>query len=376
MKTQRSTKQAWIWFAVLLTLFIIISYFAYSPKVQYYPDYVTSSPSPTGLKAIYTYLDKETDVSKWTHTPDLLSKSRNKKLLVMAEPSFLPEKKEMKAYVDFMEAGNTILLLKENPDKMFDLKADTVKKGETSERVYDRNSKMFFADVHSSKRLVPQKGDIVLFHDNNGVISLKRPIGKGQLIASVAPEWMANGTILKDDHLPLILALLKEGKTESILFDEYMHGEQNAPTMLTVYPQWFLLMVLQGLLLVILWLWYNGKRFGPIFIPREETVRFSDEGLRAMAAWYLRGKRYHDSLLIQSDYVKLLLQERWGIPYGTEWQNVSGFLERKGLKMPQKEIRAFLDGLITVLGKEKLTKQEFLLWSRKLDRLRKEVDEG
>ncbi len=35
----------------------------------------------------------------------------------------------------------------------------------------------------------------------------------------------------------------------------------------------------------------------------------------------------------------------------------------------------FLNGLTNILEKEKISKQEYLLWSKKLDRLRKEVED-
>lgn len=138
---------------------------------------------------------------------------------------------------------------------------------------------------------------------------------------------------------------------------------------------WFLLLLLQGGLLTILWLWYNGKRFGPIFTVREETVRFSDEGIRALAAWYMRGRRYHDSLEIQADYVKLSLQERWRIPYRLEWRELPVYFERKWPQLPKAEIHSLLNGLADILEKEKISKEEYLLWSKKIDRIRKEVED-
>jgi hypothetical protein len=38
------------------------------------------------------------------------------------------------------------------------------------------------------------------------------------------------------------------------------------------------------------------------------------------------------------------------------------------------EINSFLTGLINILEKEKISKQEYLLWSKKLEELRKEVE--
>ena len=295
----------------------------------------------------------------------------------MIEPYFMPDSEEMDAYKAFMEAGNTILLFKKNPKGMFDLNTvlgETQSSTDEEPNVFDLEEKAFRAEINSPVRLQTNEQDEILLYDEAGPIALKRDYGEGELIVSISPEWITNGKLLNNDHIPLVISLINEGNAGTFLFDEYIHGVQNASTIGTLYPKWFLLLMLQGILMTLLWLWYAGKRFGPIFIPREETVRFSDEGIRALAAWYIRGRRYHDSLVIQADYVKLLLQERWGIPYSKEWKDLSDQFERKSPKMPKLEIPTFLKGLVNILEKEKISKQEYLLWSKKLDRLQKEVE--
>ncbi|MDQ0201423.1 DUF4350 domain-containing protein [Neobacillus ginsengisoli] len=379
MKKPQSNRLTWIWLTVLLLLFVLINYYIFSQKPKDYPIFVSDSPSPTGVKAIYTYLTKEMEGKRWADSPGLLPKNTDKQLLVMVEPSLIPDQKELEDYKSFMKAGNTILIFKSNPKGMFDLKTKPVKDDASPNRtmkVYDQNHAVYKAEISSAIRLSTQTKNEILLYDDAGPIALKQSFGKGQLIVSIAPEWMTNGKLLTDDHLPLILKLFKDSHTKTVLFDEYIHSGRNASTIFTVYPRWFLLLVLQGILLMILWLWHKGKRFGPVFVPREESVRFSDEGIQALTAWYLRGSRYHDSLLIQAEYVKLLLQEKWGIPYNRDWQELSGMFERKWLQLPVSEIRPLLNGLTNVMKKEKLSKQEYLLWSRKLERLRKEVEQG
>ncbi|ETI68870.1 DUF4350 domain-containing protein [Neobacillus vireti] len=378
MKNLKPKRQGWIWLTVLLLVFILISIFVSSQKPKQYPNYVSNSPSPTGLKALYTYLQKEVRVNSWTAEPLKLPKQGEEKLLVMVEPSFIPETEEMEAYQDFMKAGNTILLFQTNPKGMFDL--DTVPKQPSPNhevKWYGENQRTFKTEINSPFRIVTNKDDAVRIEDaGGGAIALKRSVGKGQLIVAITPEWLINDNLLKKDNLALVLNLFNEAKTGTVLFDEYIHGSQNGSSIMTVYPMWFLLLLLQGILLMMLWLWFKGKRFGPLLVPREESVRFSDEGIRAITAWYLRGRRYHDSLLIQADYLKLLLQERWRIPYRIEWKDLSSFLVRQHIGMQENEIRPFLIGLTNILEKEKVSKQEYLLWSRSLEQLRKEVEEG
>lgn len=372
----KSNKQTWIWLTILLVIFVMVNYFAFSLKPKEYPAYVSDSPSPTGVKAIYTYFNHEMDGKRWTGSPNQLPKNDKGEMILMVEPS-IPDKKEMKSYMDFIKAGNSIILFKNNPKGMFDVGTKSIKvpKNKTLE-VLDQEQEGYRAEVPSTVRLVKKTGDQTLLKDKAGTIALKRTLGKGNIIVTLTPGWMTNGQVLKNDHLPLILKLMGENHKQTVLFDEYLHGNQTSSNQLMVYPKWFLLTMLQGIILLLLWLWYKGKRFGPIFIPREESVRFSDEGIRALSAWYLRGRRYHDSLVIQADYVKNLLQERWGFPYSRNWLELNSMFERKLVQMPASEIHAFLTGIVQVLDKEKISNQEYLLWSKKLDRLRKEVEQG
>jgi hypothetical protein len=378
LKNLKPKRQGWIWLTVLLLVFILISIYVSSQKPKQYPNYVSDSPSPTGVKAFYTYLKKELRVNSWNSDPLKLPKQGEEKLLVMVEPFFTPETEEMEAYQEFMKAGNSILLFQTNPKGMFNL--DTVPEQPSPNdeiKWYGENQGTYKVETNSFIRLVTNKNDAILLDDaGGGAIALKRPVGKGQLIVAITPEWLTNDNLLKKDNLAVVLNLFNEAKTGTVFFDEYLHGSQNGSSIMTVYPMWFLLLILQGILLLMIWLWFKGKRFGPLLVPREESLRFSDEGIRAITAWYLRGRRYHDSLLIQADYLKLLLQERWRIPYRVEWRDLSSYLERQHLGMQKHEIRPFLNGLTNILEKEKVSKQEFLLWSRSLEQLRKEVEEG
>ena len=339
--------------------------------------YASDSPSPTGVKALYTYVLNHKDVVKrWSNPPGQLPKNPEHQLLIMVEPYFTPNSAELDSYTRFMEAGHTILLFKENPKGMFGLETELVETEavnvlDAAGATYRTNS-----EVTSQVRLLENAQDEILLSDDEGTIALKRVVGDGHLIVANSPRWITNGEIVTDDHIALLLTLLNDEDSKIILFDEYIHDVKNSTTILTIYPRWFLLLMIQGALLTILWLWHHGKRFGPVFIAREETVRFSDEGIKALAAWYIRGHRYHDSLVVQANYVKTLLQEQWRIPYHQEWQDLTTQFERKWPHLQKEEIHSLLNGLANVLEKSNVSKQEYLLWSKKLEQIRKEVEEG
>ncbi|RIW31861.1 DUF4350 domain-containing protein [Bacillus salacetis] len=367
-------------FTVILLAFAVLSYIIGSRAPKEYPDFLSNSPAPMGTKAIFTYLEDELgSVDRWDHSPDLLDKSDESKLLVMVEPYFIPESEETTGYREFMEAGNTILLFKTVPGGMFDIKisgSEPAGADENTVTLRDPQGEERNAYLPAPVRIEPADKDEVLISDEAGPVAIQRPVGDGSLIVATAPDWMTNRAILEEDHLPLILTLINTVNPDTILFDEYIHGGGNASTFATLYPQWFLIFIVQGAILLILWLWHQGKRFGPIETAREEYVRFSDERIRALAAWYRRGKRYSDSLNIQADYVKLLMQEKWGIAYSREWTESTEGLARKWTSVSEKEITNFVKGLTDILQRDKMSKQEYLSWSKKIDRLRKEVEEN
>lgn len=373
-----SKNRGWIWFAAILILFLLCSYFFLSKATKTYLPYDSHSPSPTGIKAFYTYAEKEiAGITRWEEPPSRLSGSENK-LLLMVEPYNVPNKEVMDEYIAFMEQGNTILLLMKNPDSMLGLNTNYVHFPSPNGQIFGEGSKEYRAQNSSPVRIQAEQTDEVLLYDEQGTIALKRSFGQGTLIVSNTPEWITNDAILKEDHLQLLLDLLQQDNKELyvLLVDEYIHGENSGSTFVTTYPQWFILILIQGILWTILLLWSRGKRFGPILVSREETVRFSDENLQALAAWHIKGNRYQDSLSIQADYLKLAFQERWGIPSSKEWLDRANQIERKSKMMNSKSVKPFLQDLTKILAKEKISKQEYLYWSKKLDQLRKEVEEG
>lgn len=379
MQTSTTNRRTWLWLAVLLLLFIVISYFTVSKDAEEYPGYVSNSPSPTGVKAFYTYMDQGAgSVNRWSASPEHLTKQDDNQLLMMVEPFFIPDQRDMESYVAFMKAGNTILLLKDNPEGMFGLKTDPLMEElKDEEAVEGIAGEDYHAEKLSPVRMRVKETDEVLLQDAAGAMAIKRSYGSGDLIVANSPDWITNDKILDMDHLQLLFSLLEEQNPEvnTILFDEYSHATGNASSIDTLYPRWLLVIGLQGLLLTVLMLWHQGKRFGPVLVARDEMVRFSDERVKALAAWYQKGKRYHDSLNHQADYVKLLLQERWGIPYYKEWQDIDEQMKRKRKHLAAVDVDEFLTGLTSVLKNEHVNKKDYLKWSERIDQLRREVEE-
>lgn len=377
MASSSANKKIWALLIVFLLLLVGASFLAGAREAKEYPAYVSYSPAPSGVQALYTYLERETgSVENWFQAPAQLPAATGL-TLVMVEPAFLPSEPEMENYIEFIEAGNTILLFQEDPDGMFGLETafEETFTGETV-ALNDQENNEYQAVVDSFVRIDTEPGDEVLFEDAGGVLAVKRAIGAGELIAVSASNWVVNDMILEENHIPLVLSLFAEaGITNGILFDEYIHGGENAPTYTDLYPAWLIVFAIQAILIMVLWLWHQGKRFGPVIIPREETVRYSDERIQALAAWYQRGGLYSESLAIQADYLKLLLQERWNLSYNLSWKETTVCMKQRNSRLSNQEITSFGEEITTILEKDRLNKQEYLQWSKTIDRLREEVEQ-
>ena len=370
-------KKTWIWLISLVFLFTFFIFLLFEEEPAEYPPYVSDSPAPMGTKAFYRFLEEEyPNVERLESMSRSLPTNEKNGLLIMIEPPLFSEQAAQEAYQSYVEAGNTIVLLKRNPDGMFNLNT-TFAKAINEQAIILDGIGNYQARVQSSNRLVAKETDEVLLMDESDEpIAVKRTIGDGTLLVMTEPDWLTNQLILEHDHLAIVLSLIDFSAYSSIKFDAYTYGTAGSLSAISVYPKWLLVAILQILILTVLWLGLKGKRFGPVIEPREATVRFSDERLRALGLWYLRGKNYQDALHIQANYSKQMLQERYGIPYQKSWHNSLDAIDRSLKGMERKEIDSFITGLQEVLLQEKITKQQFLVWSQKIDRLRKEVEQG
>ncbi|MGY3715094.1 DUF4350 domain-containing protein [Sutcliffiella cohnii] len=376
MQLLNSQKKTWFILSLFLVLLLIAAYISFTPEEKQHVPFMSDSPSPTGVKAFYTYLGGEyKSVQRWNYSPDLLPDSSNNVLFLIGVGS-LGNSDELMYYEQFLQNGNTIILLKDNPANLFSLQ---VKSSDTSSNIVntlsDYKERTYSAEITSPYRLVlNEERDELLLQDEYGVVALKRQYGNGSLIVVNSSSWVTNRTILQQDHIPILVTLLKElEEPNAIYFNDYVHYPNTSYW--EVYPTWFILLLLHSIIIVFLWLLHKGKRFGTIITPREEMVRFSDESIRALSAWYIRGNKYVESLQYQASYVRAIMQEKWGIATYKEWEDVQQRIEEKCSKISNKELASLLNQLPKVLQSKSLTKKEYLTWSKKIDQLRKEVEE-
>lgn len=371
--------RSWMGLLVSVTLFIGLGSMLIPQQPKPFPDYVSDSPAPAGVKAIYTLLQDRIDqVSVWKEGPDALPLKDRRQLMIVIEPFELFNPEEEAAFVRWMEAGNTLWLINDFPYGDFDISLDEVS-DTPSEEVTTIEGKAEWMGryqglVRSISRLSPSANDQVLLMDQKGVIALARPYGAGELLVSVTPEWMTNEYIVEAEHVELMLPFFHRGAIEAVWFNEYVHGYAKSPALLETYPHWILLAAGQMMVVTLLWLWYKGRRFGPVEIPREQTVRFGDERIRALASWYERSGFLASSLLIQQKYVRERMQEAWGIPTSLDANVMMEALKHRLPPQQQTEWKQLWTRIEQLSQDKKVSHKQYIEWAKQLDQIRKEID--
>lgn len=376
-----------------LLLALILAAIPAPPQPTNYPDFWVRSPSPTGTKAFYSLLDKHYAAGIWQNPIQMLSPEGRRELMIIIEPSREISVAESERWQSWIEKGNTLWLWAENPEAVLPLAASPTAEAETEagagaedgwdgqNSVNENDSLTGFgvlAGVYDLKtanehRLQPAAEDQILLADAQGAVAYARTYGDGELVVGLAPEWLQNGQIGKSDQLRVLLLLLERNAPQVVWFDEYYHGFTSDTAFWQVFPMWLLMLGAGGCLWLGLELWRRGMRFGAAEKPRQTQVRFGDERIQALAAWFERKKFYSESLRIQIEFLQQLLSEKWGVSGVADADRLQAILQRR---LPAQEVDAWLAAYRTISANDwpqPLPPRDYVLWSRRLSKMQREV---
>ena len=386
------------------------------PQAKLYPDFWTDSPAPNGIKGFYTLMAKQdTPVEIWKKPVQILPLDNKRSLMVMVEPSVEFEKEDIGRWQAWIENGNTLWLLIDDPDATLpftgflgslesleslessgssgssgsqkeapddltgeesppDATTESLIGGleaiaETQVKGFGELAGEYSVIVKSPERLRTETTDQVLLADEQGVVAFARHYGDGELIVCQGAVWVQNQHILQGDHLRVLLAFMERGSFQRIMFNEYVHGQVESAAFWGAFPLWMLVLALAGCLWLIFELWRRGMRFGAAEIPREDLIRLPDERIRALAAWYEQQGFYAESLAIQADFLLQSLSERWGVAAEKDELRLENILRRK---LKQQEIGEWLEVYHRLSPNSPTglpaapSQRDFVAWSRRL----------
>jgi hypothetical protein len=354
-----------------IALFLALGYVLVKPQAPDYPPYLSFSPDVDGVKGLMQLL-KENDrpVKEWRQSWRFLPPEEKQALLVIEPGELQPG--ERKAIQEWVEKGNDLLLFQKVPEDWDDLRAREIKPSEPGEKRIERSGMSeggtLTGFVDSAYRLQEAPGITALLRDDQGILAAQKKVGKGSISVFLTPAWLTNGHILSHSHFELLWPYLQKN-WQAIWFDEYHHGIEQQPGLLAVYPEWLTTLTLQLALVALLWLWWKGKRFGPVYILREWVVRRGDESLLAVAGWYEHRRLAREALLHQERYLRRLLQERWGLHPMASDKEIAAMARARWSAAEAERLLQLLQHLQAVKAAKGYTPKHLLEDSVKIDEM-------
>lgn len=355
-----------------LLLFIGLGYLLLKPEPVDYPAYLSFSPDHDGTKALRLLLDeKDISIKEWRQSSRFLPEV-SYQTLIMIEPRTLEpgEQESLRAWV---ERGNELILFKQAPEDWTEFAIAEIERqpsytNQANPIYHAAGEEAGQAVVQSGYRLQASAGMEPLLSDQLGIIAAQTTLGAGKMTVFLTPEWLQNEHILQEDHFALLWPSLL-ATNPMIWIDEYHHGYQQNPGLMAVYPAWLLWITAQAALAVVLWLWWKGKRFGPVYVLREWRIRRGDETLLAIAGWYERRKLAKDAYAYQERYFRHLLQEKWGLSTQAEDDQIVEVARQHWNEAKANQLAELLQQLAGHKTAKRYPDKQFMVESRKIGEL-------
>lgn len=176
----------------------------------------------------------------------------------------------------------------------------------------------------SEKYLTLSSAPIVHIADQNGALLIDYAYGLGSIVVLSDPYIVANGGIRLNDNLQLAINTVA-GRDGLIAFDEYHQGKGISQNAFAGYFAGTPVLALAGqfILLILLILWTNSRRFGrPLPLPQVDR-RSTLEFVASMAELQERSRAF--DLAIENIYTRTrrVLARYAGVDYNTSRSEIA-----------------------------------------------------
>ncbi|GED70336.1 hypothetical protein BRE01_40380 [Brevibacillus reuszeri] len=361
---------------IAVVFLLIVGWFAVKPAATNYPPYFAASAQPDGIKAILMLLEeKGGSVREWRQPMRFLP-NREAQLLLSVEPrGMLPS--EVEDIISWIEQGNHLILFEKSPQEWEDIPFFTKEIEDTNSK--ERNIRGALLGEGSSGlaqagvRLIEDESMETLLYDDQGILAGRIQMGKGSMTLFLVPDWMTNAQIQKWSHFEAIWPYI-QGDWSVVWVDEYHHGLQEKPGLLAIYPGWLVASCIQLAAALLLLVWWQGKRFGPVYTLREWTVRRGDETLLAIARWYEQRGLARDALLHREAYLRQLIHDRWGVHQRADRAEIVRVAKNRWNESEVNKLDHSLQQLEQTRAGERYTTKKLLADSQLLDELCKRLE--
>ncbi|MCC8437020.1 DUF4350 domain-containing protein [Brevibacillus sp. M2.1A] len=360
---------------VATLLLVIVGWLIVKPAAEPLPPYLASSAQPSGIKAVLVLLEeKGKQVKEWRQPMRFLPTATGQAMLVVEPERLMPE--EQIDILDWVSEGNDLILFHSRPE-WEDLPFDTeyIRGKEKQERNIQGPlvQGSFMGKAETSLRFLEEDDMEPLLYDDQGILGGRTEVGDGSVTFFLVPEWLTNQKIDRLSHFEAIWPYV-QGDWSVLWVDEYHHGLQEKPGFLAIYPGWLIAACIQLGILLLLYVWWRGKRFGPVYTLREWTVRRGDETLLAVSSWYERRGLAKDALRHRETYMRHLLYDRWGVHLRADRVEIVRYAKTRWTNQEVEKFAHLLERLEQAKNEGRYSPKSLLADSLLLDEITKRLE--
>ncbi|ATF14272.1 DUF4350 domain-containing protein [Brevibacillus sp. HB1.2] len=360
---------------VATLLLVIVGWLIVKPTTEPLPPYLASSAQPSGLKAVLVLLEeKGKQVKEWRQPMRFLPTATGQAMLVVEPEKLMPE--EQIDILDWVSEGNDLILFQSRPEwEDLPFYTEYIREKENQERniqgplVQGR----FMGKAETSFRFLEDEDMEPLLYDDQGILGGRTEVGDGSVTFFLVPEWLTNQKIDRLSHFEAIWPYV-QGDWSVLWVDEYHHGLQEKPGFLAIYPGWLIAACIQLGILLLLYVWWRGKRFGPVYTLREWTVRRGDETLLAVSSWYERRGLAQDALRHREAYMRQLLYDRWGVHQRADRVEIMRYAKTRWTNQEVEKFAHLLERLEQAKNEGRYSPKSLLADSLLLDEITKRLE--
>lgn len=274
-------RNRWQWFLGLAIAAIVLLTLALAPGGSIERRGSTYSRAPDGYGAWFAYMQQQNSIERWQRSPaDLLKETQPTTLL----------------RVNYELQGGTLLSL----DKPIE---DWLKRGNTIVElgIYAPATRASFTTRQASPqgevkiKTTRRSSAGGILDDRFGAIVWRERVGRGQIIYATTPHLAANAYQNEPGNFAFLAQLVRQNG-DRILVDEFLHGyrdsqaeaaegdrtaEDNLLLYLARTP--LLLILIQAIVLLLVLLWSQNRRFGAPVSIAPPSIDNSEAFIQALA---------------------------------------------------------------------------------------------
>ncbi|UED77241.1 DUF4350 domain-containing protein [Brevibacillus sp. DP1.3A] len=360
---------------VATLLLVIVGWLIVKPTAELLPPYLASSAQPSGIKAVLVLLEeKGKQVKEWRQPMRFLPTATGQAMLVVEPERLMPE--EQIDILDWVSEGNDLILFHSRPEwEDLPFYTEYIRDKENQERNIQGPlvQGKFMGKAETSLRFLEDDDMELLLYDDQGILGGRTEVGDGSVTFFLVPEWLTNQKIERLSHFEAIWPYV-QGDWSVLWVDEYHHGLQEKPGFLAIYPGWLIVACIQLGILLLLYVWWRGKRFGPVYTLREWTVRRGDETLLAVSSWYERRGLAQDALRHREAYMRQLLYDRWGVHQRADRVEIVRYAKTRWTNQEVEKFAHLLERLEQAKNEGRYSPKSLLADSLLLDEITKRLE--